>query len=116
MKRSERITLYVVCILFLLALVVTIFARAEDAKAPSLTDAQKLSIRSAQVEYLSAQQAAQSTPQYQAMVAAQAKLNDAVHKALKDAGIDQSKFQLQSDLTLVEFHPSPPPPKPTEKK
>lgn len=113
MSRSERI----VALAFLILMMVicwSLWARAEDKK--SLTDSQKLSIRSAQVEFLSAQQAAQSTPQYQAMVAAQAKLNDAVQKALKEAGIDQNKFQLQGDLSLIELKGSAPTsPKPEKK-
>jgi uncharacterized protein YhdP len=113
MKRSEKVTLGC-CIAVVLLVICALWARAEGV--PQLTDSQKLSISRAQVEFLLAQKAAESTPQYLAMVAAQSKLNDAVQKALKDAGIDQNKFQLQGDLSLIELRPSAPtPPKPEKK-
>jgi hypothetical protein len=113
MKRSEKITLGC-CIAVVLLVICSLWARAEEV--PQLTDSQKLSIRNAQVEYFTAKAQLEATPQYQQMNAAQAKLNDAVQKALKDAGIDQNKFQLQGDLSLIELRPSAPtPPKPEKK-
>ena len=75
---------------------------------PRVSEADKLVIRSAQVELLQAQQAVQASAQYQAMQAAQAKLNAAVADAYTKAKVLQTEWGMNEQLEFVE-QPKPVP-------
>lgn len=87
-----------------------------QSSGPELTDAQKLKIRNAQVEFFTAKSNLEQTPQFQQMNTAQAKLNDVVQEVMKEAKLSQSDFQLQNDLTLKDIRPPKPEEKPPVKK
>ncbi len=82
---------------------------------PVLTAEQKLEIRTAQVQMFQAKSVLESTPQYQAFVQAQNKMNEIALRIQRASGADPQKWQFTQDLDYVAI-PQPEPVKPTEKK
>jgi hypothetical protein len=75
--------------------------KKEPPKKPILTDAQKLEIRNAQVDWMNAKSILEGTPQYKMFAEKQEKLNEVVARA--QAGVDQSKFKLEPTLEFSEI-------------
>jgi hypothetical protein len=69
-----------------------------QSNSPALSESQKLEIRNAQVEYFAAKSVLESSPAYQAVQNAQAKLNETVRRIQKDTGCEPPKYQLGGDL------------------
>ena len=88
-------------------------AADKPAEPPKLTEAQKLEIRNAQVDFFSTQSQLQSSPQYAAFQKAQRDLESIVQKVLKEVGADPKKFTLQPDLTFTAVPQPSPSPTPT---
>src|SRR5262249_47054737 len=90
--------LFLAFVLFVMVTAPLIVSQIQKATEPSplpkLSDAQKLELRTAQVELLQANQALQKTAEFQAAQAAQVKFMQAIQKAYKDVGADQAKFSL----------------------
>lgn len=70
----------------------------KKADPPHLTDAQKLVIRSAQVEMFQAKTMLESTPQYKAFVAAQDKMNNAALQVERESGCVPPDWQFTQEL------------------
>jgi hypothetical protein len=87
-----------------------VFAQEKKSAVPVLTDAQKLEIRTAQVEMFQAKSVLESTPQYKAFLNAQEKMNEIALRVQREAKVDPSKFQLGQDLNFTAV------PQPQEKK
>ena len=100
----------VVWCLFIIACAIGLLSQSVT---PKLTEAQKLEIRTAQVEFFQAKTNLEATPVFKQFESAQAKLNQTVQKVLAESKVDQKEFQLGNDL---EFTAVPKPPKPAEKK
>lgn len=96
-------------VLFLIAAAIGLLSQAS---LPKLTDAQKLEIRNAQVDFFQAKTAMEATREFQQFQGAQNKLNEIVLRVQKDAKVDQSKYRLEQSLEFSEI----PQPKPAEKK
>ena len=80
---------------------------------PSLTPAEKLEIREAQVQLLSAQQSLEQSPAYTAVNSARDHMNDVLQKVVKDEKVETTKWQLDNDLNFVPVGGAKPPAPPT---
>ena len=81
---------------------------AQD-KAPTLSAAEKLEIREAQVQLLSAQQSLEQSPAYTAVNSARDHMNDVLQKVVKDEKVETTKWQLDNDLNFVPVGGAKPP-------
>ena len=87
-------------VFYVLAFAFTWSQEKKDS-VPKLTDAQKLEIRTAQVEMFQAKSVLETTPQFKAFLAAQENMNQVALKVQREAKVDPSKFQLGQDLNFT---------------
>ena len=97
--------------LILLFFVSTLLAQTKDA-TPKLTLEQHAKLRDVQISFIQASDNLKASPAYSAYVKAQGEYDAAVKATLKEAGVDQKKWNL--NLDTLEFVPVPE--KPAEKK
>jgi hypothetical protein len=100
---------YVLWLPFLMASALWLSSQSKDVK-PTLTDQQKLEIRSAQVQLYQAKEVLESTPQFKAFQNAQNHLNETALRIQRESKVDPKQWTLGQDLEYVAV-PQPAPEK-----
>lgn len=87
-------------LIFVLYILFGFYVMAQEKKSPKphLTDAQKLAIRSAQVEMFQAKTVLESTAQFKAFVMAQDKMNGIALQAQRESGCVPPDWQFTQEL------------------